>query len=54
MVNIVMEYMDGGSLQDVVERGGCNDESVVAQIAKQVCACDSLWHLPVVLSVVTI
>mmetsp|Transcript_8808 Transcript_8808/g.13180 ORF Transcript_8808/g.13180 Transcript_8808/m.13180 type:complete len:708 (-) Transcript_8808:282-2405(-) len=36
MVNIVVEYMDGGSLEDVVNAGGCQDEIVVAQITKQV------------------
>mmetsp|Transcript_909 Transcript_909/g.1500 ORF Transcript_909/g.1500 Transcript_909/m.1500 type:complete len:895 (+) Transcript_909:151-2835(+) len=36
MVNLVVEYMDGGSLQDVVENGGCQDEDVLADIAYQV------------------
>eukprot|EP00602_Paraphysomonas_sp_CaronLab_P005071 CAMPEP_0185032814 /NCGR_PEP_ID=MMETSP1103-20130426/21260_1 /TAXON_ID=36769 /ORGANISM="Paraphysomonas bandaiensis, Strain Caron Lab Isolate" /LENGTH=686 /DNA_ID=CAMNT_0027568851 /DNA_START=137 /DNA_END=2197 /DNA_ORIENTATION=- len=36
MVNLVVEYMDGGSLQDVVDNGGCRDEEVIADIAYQV------------------
>jgi hypothetical protein len=36
MVNLVVEYMDGGSLQDLVDRGGCQDEQVLADIAHQV------------------
>ena len=28
--------MDGGSLQDLVDRGGCEDEQVLADIAHQV------------------
>jgi hypothetical protein len=43
MVNLVVEYMDGGSLQDLVDRGGCQDEQVLADIAHQVrarSACD--------------
>lgn len=36
MVNLVVEYMDGGSLQDLVDRGGCEDEQVLADIAHQV------------------
>lgn len=31
----MMEYMDGGSLQDIVEKGGCSDEGVLASIASQ-------------------
>ena len=27
--------MDGGSLQDIVDAGGCNDEDSLAAIAKQ-------------------
>jgi len=30
---IVMEYMDGGSLQDIVDSGGCSDLAVVANVA---------------------
>ena len=36
MVNLVVEYMDGGSLQDLADRGGCQDEQVLADIAHQV------------------
>mmetsp|Transcript_23160 Transcript_23160/g.33953 ORF Transcript_23160/g.33953 Transcript_23160/m.33953 type:complete len:685 (+) Transcript_23160:159-2213(+) len=36
MVNIVVEYMDGGSLDNVVKNGGCQNEAVMAQITKQV------------------
>jgi hypothetical protein len=36
MVNLVVEYMDGGSLQDVVDGGGCRDEAALADIAYQV------------------
>jgi len=35
-VALMMEYMDGGSLQDVVEDGGCDDEITLANIAVQV------------------
>jgi serine/threonine protein kinase len=37
MVNLVVEYMDGGSLQDVVDGGGYREELVLADIAYQVC-----------------
>jgi hypothetical protein len=36
-LNLVLEYMDGGSLQDVVDKGGCTDEVVIGNIAGQVC-----------------
>lgn len=36
MINLAVEYMDGGSLQDIVERGGCSDEVVLADVAYQV------------------
>ena len=36
MVNLVVEYMDGGSLQDLVDRGGCHDEQALADITRQV------------------
>jgi serine/threonine protein kinase len=39
MVNLVVEYMDGGSLQDIVDNGGYREELVLADIASQV-------HLP--------
>jgi serine/threonine protein kinase len=35
MVNLVMEYMDGGSLDDLVKNGGCQDEVVLADISRQ-------------------
>jgi serine/threonine protein kinase len=35
MINLVVEYMDGGSLEDLVKQGGCSDERVVADIAYQ-------------------
>ena len=35
MVCLVMEYMDGGSLEDLVKNGGCNDEVVLSDIARQ-------------------
>jgi len=34
-VALMMEYMDGGSLQDIVDHGGCDDEGVLANIALQ-------------------
>lgn len=34
----MMEYMDGGSLQDLADTGGCNDEQVLANIAIQALA----------------
>jgi hypothetical protein len=36
IVCICMEYMDGGSLQDIVASGGCQNEQVLAGVAKQV------------------
>lgn len=35
-VNLVVEYMDGGSLEDLVQAGGCDDEAVLASMAAQV------------------
>ncbi|CAN0468076.1 unnamed protein product, partial [Discosporangium mesarthrocarpum] len=32
-MSLVVEYMDGGSLQDLVDSGGCQDEDVLAQLA---------------------
>jgi len=34
-VGLIMEYMDGGSLEDVVEAGGCDNEAVLRSMAKQ-------------------
>lgn len=31
---LVMQYMGAGSLQDVVLSGGCQDEVILARIAK--------------------
>lgn len=35
-VNMIVEYMDGGSLEDLVQAGGCDDEAVLASIASHV------------------
>ena len=35
-VALAVEYMDGGSLQDLVDAGGCASEAVLANIAAQV------------------
>jgi hypothetical protein len=35
--------MDGGSLQDVVDSGGCMDEEILADIAYQVSYCFSYF-----------
>lgn len=35
MVSLMIEYMDGGSLQDIVDMGGCDDEPTLANIAVQ-------------------
>jgi serine/threonine protein kinase len=34
-VALMMEYLDGGSLQDIVDLGGCRDEGTLANIAIQ-------------------
>lgn len=34
-VGLMIEYMDGGSLQDIVDNGGCDDEASLASIALQ-------------------
>ncbi|CAM9775146.1 unnamed protein product, partial [Ectocarpus sp. 12 AP-2014] len=34
-VSLVVEYMDGGSLQDLVDAGGCHDERKLGHIALQ-------------------
>ena len=34
-VGLIVEYMDGGSLEDIVSSGGCDNESVLANIASQ-------------------
>jgi hypothetical protein len=35
--------MDGGSLQDLVDRGGCQDEQVLADITHQVSCFSICW-----------
>eukprot|EP01034_Spumella_vulgaris_P034737 gene34737-42845_t len=35
MVSLMIEYMDGGSLQDIADQGGCDDEPTLANIAIQ-------------------
>lgn len=35
VVCLMIEYMDGGSLQEIVDAGGCDDESTLANIAVQ-------------------
>ena len=34
----MIEYMDGGSLQDIVDQGGSDDEGSLASIAQQALA----------------
>ena len=34
-MSLMLEYMDGGSLQDIVDQGGCSDESTLASISVQ-------------------
>jgi serine/threonine protein kinase len=34
-IALMMEYMDGGSLQDIADSGGCQDEELLASIAYQ-------------------
>lgn len=35
-VSVLMEYVDGGSLQDLIEDGACHYEHVIAHVAKQI------------------
>lgn len=35
-VSMVVEYMDGGSLQDIIDAGGCDNEGVLSQIAYRI------------------
>lgn len=35
IVSLMIEYMDGGSLQDIADQGGCDDEPTLANIAVQ-------------------
>ena len=34
-MSLMVEYMDGGSLQEIVDQGGCADEPTLANIAVQ-------------------
>ena len=34
-VGLIVEYMDGGSLQDIVDSGGCDNEMILSSMAKQ-------------------
>ena len=55
MVNLVVEYMDGGSLQDVVDNGGCQDEEALADIAYQVSSCMiSCVPIPYIVAMITL
>jgi serine/threonine protein kinase len=44
LINLVIEYMDGGSLEDLVKQGGCTDERILADIAYQTCKGLSFLH----------
>lgn len=35
-ISVLIEYMDGGSLQDVVDTGGCPHETVLANLARRI------------------
>jgi len=35
-ISLYLEYMNGGSLEDIVGVGGCKDETVIANIACQI------------------
>jgi serine/threonine protein kinase len=43
-ISICLEYMNGGSLQDVVSSGGCQDELVLAGITRQILSGISFLH----------
>lgn len=43
-VALMMEYMDGGSLQDIVTEGGCDEEPTLASIAQQALVGLSFLH----------
>ena len=34
--SMVVEYMDGGSLQDIIDTGGCDVEEVLSQISYRI------------------
>ena len=42
-ISIVLEYMDGGSLQDIVDTGGCPQESVLANVSYRVLVCTGIY-----------
>ena len=37
-LSLCLDYMDGGSLQDVMKMGGCDNENILRGISVQVCA----------------
>lgn len=43
-ISICLEYMNGGSLEDVVSSGGCQDEVVLAGISRQIIGGVSYLH----------
>ena len=43
-ISIVLEYMDGGSLQDIVDTGGCPQESVLANVSYRVLVALAFIH----------
>ena len=43
-ISVCLEYMDGGSLQDVVRAGGCQNELVLAGITRQILSGLSFLH----------
>jgi hypothetical protein len=43
-ISVCLEYMDGGSLQDVVRDGGCQNELVLAGIARQILSGVAFLH----------
>ena len=46
---LVMEYMDGGSLEDLVKAGGCKDEDFLADVAYNVLRVRSCLHIHICL-----
>lgn len=51
-MHLVIEYMDGGSLQDIVDRGGCRDENVLADISYQVGDTDLVTDIEIMIELV--
>jgi serine/threonine protein kinase len=43
-ISIILEYMDGGSLQDIVDTGGCSQESVLANVSYRVLVALQFLH----------